>query len=355
MGHRVRRTAAAALMSGLAVLIGRRPGLRRAGARASTSTGTPTPTARGSPDPATGYTRLLASERHEVLHSFGRNGSQALPGGRTPLRDRPGLVAHGSAWRRAHPGQPQHGPRLRDQRPRARHLAQLAARHAGHRRRLPAHRGLEPHAHATVAPGTAGRCPGPLAGRCTSPPGTSPSSSSGRSVASTSPLRGASGRGIDIRVSDRTAGRTVAHLNTGDRVHPAYDHAGIPLLYRIPVSMAHHVIRLTKQSGRGSFTFDARLPAAASIRARSSWSRSPTSPTTACRQPTRTARTGPWTPSTASWTSWPGSSRTRSPSTSTLPAGTRAPTCRRTACTRTWQATGSSPTRWRPRWTSTRR
>lgn len=73
-------------------------------------------------------------------------------------------------------------------------------------------------------------------------------------------VRGVPGAGIGIRVSDRTAGSTFAHIKTGGRVHRAYDHDGIPLIYRIPASMAGHVIRLTKESGTGTFTFDARLP-----------------------------------------------------------------------------------------------
>ncbi len=73
-------------------------------------------------------------------------------------------------------------------------------------------------------------------------------------------LRGVAGRGIRLRVSDRTAGRTFAHLNTGRRVHPAYSHDGIPLLYRLPRTLAGHTVRITKQSGRGTFRFDGRLP-----------------------------------------------------------------------------------------------
>jgi hypothetical protein len=73
-------------------------------------------------------------------------------------------------------------------------------------------------------------------------------------------LRGVASAGIAIRVSDRTTGRVVARIKTGHRVHQAYSHEGIPLLYRIPKSMARHTVRLTKQSGHGTFFFDARLP-----------------------------------------------------------------------------------------------
>lgn len=73
-------------------------------------------------------------------------------------------------------------------------------------------------------------------------------------------IRGVSGAGATIRLSDRTTGHTVTRIKTGKRVHPAYDHAGVPVVYRIPPSMAKHTIRMTKESGTGSFTFDARLP-----------------------------------------------------------------------------------------------
>jgi hypothetical protein len=73
-------------------------------------------------------------------------------------------------------------------------------------------------------------------------------------------LRGVSGTGITVRLSDRTAGRTVTRIRTGHRVHPAYGRSGIALLYRIPARLAHHTIRLTKESGSGSLMFDARLP-----------------------------------------------------------------------------------------------
>ncbi|MEH3067789.1 MAG: hypothetical protein PGN15_06895 [Aeromicrobium erythreum] len=73
-------------------------------------------------------------------------------------------------------------------------------------------------------------------------------------------LRGVSGTGVVVRISDRTSGRTIARINTGRRVHRAHDHAGIPLVFRIPPTRAGHSIRMTKESGSGSFTFDARLP-----------------------------------------------------------------------------------------------
>lgn len=73
-------------------------------------------------------------------------------------------------------------------------------------------------------------------------------------------IRGVSGAGITLRVSDRTARRTIGRIKTGRRVHPAYSHSGIPVLYRLPASTAGHTIRMTKESGSGSFIFDARLP-----------------------------------------------------------------------------------------------
>lgn len=74
-------------------------------------------------------------------------------------------------------------------------------------------------------------------------------------------IRGVAGSGVTLRVSDRTTRRTIARIRTGQRVHPAYSHAGIPLLYRLPDSLAGHTVRMTKESGTGRFTFDARLPA----------------------------------------------------------------------------------------------
>ena len=65
---------------------------------------------------------------------------------------------------------------------------------------------------------------------------------------------------ITVRLSDRTAGHTVTRIRTGHRVHPSYGRSGIALLYRVPSRMAGHTIRLTKESGSGSFMFDARLP-----------------------------------------------------------------------------------------------
>jgi len=73
-------------------------------------------------------------------------------------------------------------------------------------------------------------------------------------------LRGVSGTGITVRLSDRTAGHTVTRIRTGHRVHPSYGRSGIALLYRVPSRMAGHTIRLTKESGSGAFMFDARLP-----------------------------------------------------------------------------------------------
>jgi hypothetical protein len=73
-------------------------------------------------------------------------------------------------------------------------------------------------------------------------------------------LRGASGDGIRVRLSDRTAGHTVTHISTGHRVYRPWSDHGIPLVYRLPEAMAGHTIRLTKQSGTGAFMFDARLP-----------------------------------------------------------------------------------------------
>ncbi|QWZ10227.1 hypothetical protein KRR39_11160 [Nocardioides panacis] len=73
-------------------------------------------------------------------------------------------------------------------------------------------------------------------------------------------LRGVSGTGITVRLSDRTAGHTVTRIRTGHQVHPLYSRSGIPLLYRVPRTMARHTIRLTKESGRGSLMFDTRLP-----------------------------------------------------------------------------------------------
>ncbi len=73
-------------------------------------------------------------------------------------------------------------------------------------------------------------------------------------------IRGVSSAGVIIRLSDRTTGRVVTRIKTGRRVHSAYSHAGIPLLYRIPSSMANHTIRMTKESGTGTFYFDTRLP-----------------------------------------------------------------------------------------------
>ena len=73
-------------------------------------------------------------------------------------------------------------------------------------------------------------------------------------------LRGVSGTGITVRLSDRTAGHTVTRIRTGHRVHPSYGRSGIALLYRVPSRMAGHTIRLTKESGSGNFMFDARLP-----------------------------------------------------------------------------------------------
>ena len=73
-------------------------------------------------------------------------------------------------------------------------------------------------------------------------------------------LRGVSGTGITVRLSDRTAGRTMTRIHTGHRVHPAYGRSGIALLYRVPALLAGHTVRLTKESGSGSLMFDARLP-----------------------------------------------------------------------------------------------
>ncbi len=73
-------------------------------------------------------------------------------------------------------------------------------------------------------------------------------------------VRGVSGDGVELRIQDRTAGHTVAHLSTGHRVHPAYSHDGVPLLYRVSPRLAGHTIRITKQSGTGTFWFDGRLP-----------------------------------------------------------------------------------------------
>ena len=73
-------------------------------------------------------------------------------------------------------------------------------------------------------------------------------------------IRGVSGTGVTLRVSDRTARRTIGRIKTGRRVHPAYSHSGVPVLYRLPDSTAGHTIRMTKESGTGSFVFDARLP-----------------------------------------------------------------------------------------------
>ena len=69
-------------------------------------------------------------------------------------------------------------------------------------------------------------------------------------------LRGVSGTGITVRLSDRTAGHTVTRIRTGHRVHPSYGRSGIALLYRVPSRMAGHTIRLTKESGSGSFMFE---------------------------------------------------------------------------------------------------
>jgi hypothetical protein len=73
-------------------------------------------------------------------------------------------------------------------------------------------------------------------------------------------LRGTSGAGVTVRVSDVTTGVTVARIRTGRRLHPKYDADGIPLVRRIPPRLAGHTIRLTKESGAGGFVFDARLP-----------------------------------------------------------------------------------------------
>ena len=73
-------------------------------------------------------------------------------------------------------------------------------------------------------------------------------------------FRGVAGKGITLRLRDLTTGRIVARLSTGKRVHPEYSHYGIPVVYRLPTSLARHTIRLTKLSGTGSFFYDARLP-----------------------------------------------------------------------------------------------
>jgi len=44
------------------------------------------------------------------------------------------------------------------------------------------------------------------------------------------PLRGVAGPGVVLRVSDRTAGRTITRIRTGKRVHPAYSGTTTPLV-----------------------------------------------------------------------------------------------------------------------------
>lgn len=73
-------------------------------------------------------------------------------------------------------------------------------------------------------------------------------------------VRGVPGPGITLRVSDRSTGHVIARIGTGHQVHPAYSHAGIPVLIHLARSRAGHTIRVTKQSGHGTFWFDGRLP-----------------------------------------------------------------------------------------------
>lgn len=73
-------------------------------------------------------------------------------------------------------------------------------------------------------------------------------------------LRGTSRAGATLKVTDRTTGTVIGHVRTGRQVHPSYDQHGIPVVLRISPSRAHHVIRITKESGSGPLVLDARLP-----------------------------------------------------------------------------------------------
>ncbi len=213
----------------------------------------------GLPDPATGYTRLVASERHDDLHSFSR-------GGALVHQTAEGLYGTGPAsWVTGTTGDVLVQANINTARDFGTDRLALATSRNALRVML-----------ATV--GASRRIEDSSPGHAYG--GTwhtkAMSWASGGQVHVTNrnnayvqfkavggeylSLRGVSGAGITVRVSDRTARRTAGRIATGRRVHPAYDHAGIPVLYRIPTSMAGHTIRLTKESGTGYLTFDARLP-----------------------------------------------------------------------------------------------
>ena len=73
-------------------------------------------------------------------------------------------------------------------------------------------------------------------------------------------LRGVPGEGAAVRVTDVTTSRSIALVHTGGQVREDYSHDGLPIVFRLPRSTAGHTVRVTKESGPGSLTFDARLP-----------------------------------------------------------------------------------------------
>lgn len=213
----------------------------------------------GLADPATGYTRLVAAERHDDLHSFGLGGSLVHQAAER-------LYGTGEAsWSTGNTADVLIQANINTARDFGVDALALATSRNALRVMLAtvtASRRVE-DSHSTHAYGGSWqtkRMPWASGGAvhvATRNNSYVQFKAYGGEYVS---LRGVVGPGITIRVSDRTAGRTIGRIKTGQRVHRAYSHEGIPVVYRLPASVAKHTIRMTKESGTGTFTLDARLP-----------------------------------------------------------------------------------------------
>ena len=216
-------------------------------------------TGYGMSDPSQAYPNLVAADRGETLHNRGYNGPMVHQVADYVLGDSARHLARRDGRGRARPGGHQHRPRPRCRPSRPDHHPQRIARHGRDRLGVATHRGHrpQPRYHGTWrTQRLSGASGGAMHVTTRNNSFVQFRAVGGEYLV----LRGVSGTGITVRLSDRTAGHTVTRIRTGRRVHPSYGRSGIALLYRVPSRMAGHTIRLTKESGSGSFMFDARLP-----------------------------------------------------------------------------------------------